>query len=237
MLFSGPGMTAAASPTTTKPTTVSQLVTLALGFAAVGLRFRRSRGIERQQLKWLVYAASFLPLASVNSIVPVLGSWSLLVLWGVVYTVPVAMGIAILRYRLYEIDLIIRRTVVYAAVTAVLALVYWGSVVILQQVLRPFTQGSDLSIVGSTLAVAALFLPLRQRIQTTVDRRFYRQRYDAARTLEAFSGRLREQLDLDALGTELLAVVDMTLQPQRRSLWLRTQIKGRSRNDPGTLVL
>jgi hypothetical protein len=199
---------------------VSQLVTLALGFAAVGLRFRRSRGIERQQLKWLVYAASFLPLASVNSIVPVLGSWSLLVLWGAVYGVPVAVGVAILRYRLYEIDLIIRRTLVYGTLTPALGLVYWASVVVLQQLLRPLTPGSDLAIVGSTLAVAALFQPLRHRIQQTLDRGFYRRRYDAVRTLEDFSSRMRADVDLDSLGAELLAAIRQTMQPQNLSLWL-----------------
>jgi hypothetical protein len=139
--------------------------------------------------------------------------------------VPLSIGVAILRYRLYEIDLIIRRTLVYGALTVGLALVYWGSVVLLQQLLRPLTQGADLAIVGSTLAVAAIFQPLRHRIQQTVDRRFYRQRYDAVRTLEGFSSRLREQVELDSLGAELLAVVTQTMQPQRVSLWLRAPEK------------
>jgi hypothetical protein len=132
-----------------------------------------------------------------------------------------AVALAILRYRLYDIDLIIRRTLVYGVLTALLALAYWASVVVLQRILQPLTQGSELAIVGSTLAVAALFQPLRQRIQLTVDRRFFRQRYDAARTLEAFSARLREEIDLDALGDELLDVIGRTMQPTSFSLWLK----------------
>jgi branched-subunit amino acid ABC-type transport system permease component len=133
----------------------------------------------------------------------------------------------VLRYRLYDIDLIIRRTLVYGVLTIGLALVYWCGVVVLQQVLRPLVQGSDLAIVGSTLAVAALFQPLRRQIQHTVDRRFYRQRYDASRTLEAFSSRLRQEIDLDSLGAELLAVVGQTMQPQQISLWLRPPVERR----------
>jgi branched-subunit amino acid ABC-type transport system permease component len=134
----------------------------------------------------------------------------------------VSVGIAILRYRLFDIDLIIRRTLIYGVLTVGLALAYWCGVVVLQQVLRPLVQGSDLAIVGSTLAVAALFQPLRHWIQRTVDRRFFRQRYDVSRTLETFSSRMRDELDLDSVGAELLAVVRQTMQPQRLSLWLRT---------------
>jgi hypothetical protein len=142
--------------------------------------------------------------------------------------IPASIGIAILRYRLYDIDLIIRRTLVYGALTAALGLVYWASVLVLEQVLRSLTQGSELAIVGSTLAVAALFQPLRQRIQETVDRRFYRQRYDAGRTLEVFATRLRDELDLDSLGAELLEVVGKTMRPERVSLWLRPPAKRRN---------
>jgi hypothetical protein len=153
-------------------------------------------------------------------------SWLFGVAWALgVASMPLAIGIAVLRYRLYEIDRLINRTLVYALLTVGLGLTYWASVALLQQLLRPLTQGSDLAIVGSTLAVAALFQPLRHRIQQTVDRRFYRQRYDASRTLEAFSSRLREQVDLDSLGAELLAVVGQTMQPQRLSLWLRPPAK------------
>jgi hypothetical protein len=188
----------------------------------VAVRFRRSRGIERLQLKWLAYAGSLLPVvAVVNSGIPIFGSWGLLAAWIAIYAVPIAIGVAVMRYRLYEIDLLIRRTLIYAVLTAGLGAVYWASVVVLQQALRPFTQGSELAVVGSTLAVAALFQPARGKIQQAVDLRFYRRKYDAARTLDAFSSRLREDIDLDNLQSELLAVVNQTMQPAQTSLWLR----------------
>jgi hypothetical protein len=150
-----------------------------------------------------------------------LGAWGDLLNTIAFYGFPVSIAVAVLKYRLYEIDLIIRRTLVYGALTVGLALVYWGSVVLLQQLLRPLTQGSDLAIVGSTLAVAALFQPARQGIQRLVDQRFYRRKYDAVRTLESFSARLREQVELDSLSAELVRVVRQTMEPTTASLWLR----------------
>jgi hypothetical protein len=208
-------------------------VTWVASVLSLVVRYRRSGSLERQQIRWLIFSVVVLLATQpfVSFVQPLVSDDVRFVLVGVVFLalagVPVSIGLAILRYRLYEIDLIIRRTLVYGALTVGLALVYWGSVVLLQQLLRPLTQGSDLAIVGSTLAVAALFQPLRHRIQKTVDRRFYRQRYDAVRTLEDFSTRLREQIELDSLGAELLAVVGQTMQPQRLSLWLRPPVKRR----------
>jgi hypothetical protein len=136
--------------------------------------------------------------------------------------VPVAIGFALLRYRLYDIDLLINRTLVYGALTATLVAVYVGSIVVLQGLLRAFIgQESQLAIVASTLAVAALFNPLKHRIQAFIDRRFYRRKYDARKTLEAFSSTLRDETDLEALSHNLVGVVRETIQPAHASLWLR----------------
>jgi len=197
------------------------VITLLAAAASLVVRFRRARGAERQQLKWIASAASIGPL------IAVIGAWFWPAWQAQAATllgaglIPIAAGIAILRYRLYDIDVVINRALVYGALTATLAGVYLGSVLSLQLLLAPLTASSKLAIVVSTLAVAALFQPARRRIQAIVDRRFYRSKYDAARTLERFGAQLRDEVDLDALGHELRAVVAETMQPAHVSLWLR----------------
>ncbi len=204
--------------------------TVVAAAVALGLRFRRSRGDERRQLKWLVYAAGLLAVSAPISIfaAEALGDVEVggLSVSDVVFTVllngvAVAVGIAVLRHRLYDIDLVISRTLVYGGLTATLVVAYLGSVLLLQVALRPITSDSDLAIAGSTLAVAALFRPARRRIQSQVDRRFYRRRYDASRTLERFGARLRDEVDLDSLGSDLRGLVRETVEPAHVSLWLR----------------
>lgn len=198
-----------------------------LSLASLVVRFRRSRGVERQQLKWFTYAAL---LAA--------GSWVLLTPTGVgdrlggpvwflfealsSWMIPGAIGVAVLRYRLYDIDRIVNRTLVYGLLTVLLGGVYAGAVLVLGH-LSGGVGGNPPSwaIAGATLAVAALFQPARRRIQQAVDRRFNRHRYDAAKTVDAFSARLRNELDLDTLSDELLTVVDQTVEPTKVSLWLR----------------
>jgi hypothetical protein len=184
--------------------------------ASLVVRFRRSRGEERLQLKWFTYACALLPLVVLSDQLP--DALSNLLFAVVVSCLPVAAGVAILRYRLYEIDRLINRTLVYGLLTVLLGLGYAAVVLGLGRLLP---QGSSLAVAAATLAVAALFQPARRRIQQAVDRRFNRRRYDAARTIEAFSARLREQVDLDTLSAELLAVVDQTVQPTAAGLWLR----------------
>jgi hypothetical protein len=208
------------------------------------LRFRRSRGEERQQIKWIAFAASIVGLVFLSGIVTSFIPWEALgtggrpLLWleylerfleSVVVLsyagVPIAVGLAVLRYRLYDIDVVINRTLVYGALTATLVLIYFGGVATVQVVFRALTgqeEQPQLAIVVSTLVIAALFNPLRHRIQSFIDRRFYRRKYDASKTLEAFSAKLREEPDLDALNAELLGVVRETMQPAHVSLWLRS---------------
>jgi hypothetical protein len=196
------------------------VVLAAAAFGSLVLRFRRSRGEERQQLKWFTYASALLPLSVVGDVLatPV---GELLLAVPIVF-LPVATGIAILRHRLYDIDRLINRTLVYGLLTALLAGVYAGLVLVLGQLFGGVGEDPPSWVVaGATLAVAALFRPARRRIQAVVDRRFNRRKYDAAKTVEAFSVRLRDELDLDALSAELLVVVDKTMQPTRASLWLR----------------
>ena len=207
---------------------------LASAFGLV-VRFRRSRGVEREQLKWLATAGAlvaFLFLVTLMSTLvtqTAMGGQEVPAWVGLLQAVsapafvllPISIGIAILRHGLYEIDVIINRALVYGLLTAALVGVYLASVLLLQLALNPLTEQSDLAVAGSTLAVAALFRPARTRIQAAVDRRFYRSRYDAARTLDAFATRLRHELDLDAVGTNLRAAVHVTVQPAHVSLWLR----------------
>jgi hypothetical protein len=193
--------------------------------ASLVVRFRRSRGVERQQLKWMAAAAA-LVVASwlVNAFFDqAVGKDISLILPLTLLALPAAATTAILRYRLYDLGLVVNRTLVYGALTAALAGAYIGIVLLLQLALEPLTSDSGLAIAGSTLAVAALFRPLRGRIQELVDRRFYRRRYDAARTVEGFSARLRDEVELEALSAELRGVVRETVQPAHLSLWLRAE--------------
>jgi RsiW-degrading membrane proteinase PrsW (M82 family) len=201
------------------------LLVLCAGAAVLSLvlRFRRSRGVERQQLKWFTSAGvlMFLWLVVGDYLLPDVTVFD--VFSGLtVALVPVAAGIAILRYQLYDIDRLINRTLVYALLTALLGGFYAGVVLVLGQVFGGVGRDPpSWAVAAATLAVAALFQPARRRIQAVVDRRFNRGKYDAARTLEAFSSRLRDGVDLDTLTTELLAMVDQTMEPTKASLWLR----------------
>jgi hypothetical protein len=208
--------------------------------ASLVVRFRRSGSVERQQIKWLALAAVLIPVwfltnAPVQAAAPNL----FLVLDSFFFSamIPLAAGIAILRYRLYDIDVIINRALVYGVLTAALALVYFGGIAVLQGLFRALGGGeSQLAVVASTLVIAALFVPLRRRIQAFIDRRFYRRKYDAVRTLEIFSARLRDETDLDTLGGDLVAVVRETMQPARASLWLRpSHDASRVRQGDGTV--
>jgi hypothetical protein len=199
-----------------------QMFGLAGAIVSLVIRFRRSVGLERLQLKQLVFAGSFILPAGVLAVTFWYESFLVRVLLGVaLLALPIAAGLAILRYRLYDIDVVINRALVYGALSATLATVYLGSVLVLQLVLSPFTEGSTLAVAVSTLAVAALFRPARARIQDVVDRRFFRSKYDAGRTLEQFGSHLRDQVGLEDIGTDLLTVLGETVQPTHASLWLR----------------
>jgi hypothetical protein len=213
--------------------TMSPALFIAAAFSLF-VRPRRAVGVERQQLKWLAYAAGGLAIVSILVIVtiaidtPRWYDWSANAIFvAVIPGVPIAIGIAILRYRLYEIDVIINRILVYGSLTAVLVALYFGGVATTQAILQALTGREELpqpAVVASTLVIAALFNPLRQRVQNLVDRSFYRRKYDAAKTLETFSAKLRDETDLDSLNSDLLSVVRDTMQPEHVSLWLRPEV-------------
>jgi hypothetical protein len=212
---------------------VFNMVALVLVVAAawsVFMRLRGAIGVERQQIKWFAYAAAATVMGLVLAYiipdvidVPLwferIGHAIFLLL---IPAIPISIGIAILKYRLYDIDLLINRTLVYGSLTATLVALYFGGIVVLQRIFVALTgETSTLAVVASTLAIAALFNPLRRRIQSFIDRRFYRRKYDARKTLEAFSSTLRDETDLEALNDDLVGVVRETMQPAHTSLWLR----------------
>jgi len=211
------------------------VLTSLVSLVSLVLRFRRSRREERQQIKWVAYAAAIIAAyllvdsifgEALDPISPILSAIFFGSLW-------VAIGVAILKYRLYNIDLLINRTLVYGALTAILAAVYFGGIVVLQRLFVVLTGGkSTLAVVASTLVIAALFNPLRRRIQSFIDRRFYRRKYDVTKTLETFSAKLREETDLDALSDDLVGVVRETMQPAHVSLWLRPDSPPRGSEGP-----
>jgi hypothetical protein len=217
------GLDAEAAATLTRVSGLLIVVGVFGSVASLVQRWRTSRGQVRQQIKWVGMAG--LALAACLAIDVALGEGGTDVgffLFTLGYSlIPVAAGIAILRHRLYDIDLLIKRTFVYGATTVALAATFWIGILALQRSLSPVTSGSELSIAASTLVSLALFQPIRRRIQVAVDQRFDRSRYDAARTLEAFADRLRDEVDLDALRTELVGSVRQTMAPAYTSLWLR----------------
>jgi len=216
-------------PNAYKPVQVLMLVLIAVSVVSLLMRRVYTRGVERQQTKWFTYTTA---VAASGAILQYIISEPLELVWlgGVAYAlvliglvgIPISMGIAITRYRLYDIDLLINRTLVYGSLSAILVALYFGGIVVLQRVFVLLTgQQSTLAVVASTLLIAALFNPLRRRIQSFIDRRFYRRKYDARKTLEAFSATLRDETDLEALNNDLVGVVRETMQPTHVSLWWR----------------
>jgi hypothetical protein len=222
---------------------VLNMLPILYGVVAFSLfvRMRRAAGVERQQIKWFVYAAAatIWGIAFAYMIPDMVATprWfdrvGFALNIAVTPAIPISMGIAILRYRLYDIDIIINRTLVYGSLTAMLVALYFVGIVVLQRGFVALTgEKSTLAVVASTLLIAALFTPMRRRIQTFIDRRFYRRKYDARKTLEAFSTKLRDETDLDALGEDLVGVVGETMHPAHVSLWLRPEMasKGEQAN-------
>jgi hypothetical protein len=214
------------------PVLIALVSTVALCVLAVLIRYRRSGIVEREQLKWFLFASAIFIAVYTYAGIFYIGvdspGWLTIIFDLIIIFIPVSIGIAILRYRLFDIDIIIRRTVTYSILTALLALIYFGGVVLLQQLTRSITgESSDVAIVVSTLVIAALFFPLRRRVQSAIDRRFYRRKYDAAKTLAAFGVTVRDEVELDKLTSELLNVVSETMQPASVSLWLKAEKGGK----------
>jgi hypothetical protein len=215
------------------------------------VRYLHSGKEVREQIRWLAFAASVVVLGISSMIVigtffasdaaggadPLLAQLLQDAITISFAGIPVAIGFAVLKYRLYDIEIVINRTLVYIPLTATLVALYFGGIVVLQRLFVLLTgETSTLAVVASTLVIAALFNPLRRRIQSFIDRRFYRKKYDARKTLEAFSSKLRDETDLEALGVELMGVVRETMQPAHVSLWLRPDTDSKSRQISGPLV-
>jgi hypothetical protein len=231
------------------PFGVAALAPAATGFAAVSsplfligllislgspfVRLPQMPGVEREQVKWVASGGALLAVAQLLSglllrigLAPTVGEFLSHALYALgVVAIPATMGVAILRYRMYDIEVIIRRTLIYGSMLAVLAAAYLGGVVLVQSILRGFTSGSEIAVAASTLLTIALFQPLRSRIQRGIDRRFYRSRYDAARTIDAFAEQLRDEVDLEAVRAHLLATVGHTVAPVHASVWLRERAR------------
>jgi hypothetical protein len=215
-------------PNVWKLTQTLMLTLIFVSAASLYMRLRRASGVERQQIKWFTYTgvvASSAALLTYTISEPLGALWlkwvGYVAMQLALIGMPISMGIAILRYRLYNIDILINRTLVYGSLTAALVALYFGGIVVLQRIFVLLTgQKSTLAVVASTLLIAALFTPLRRRIQLFIDRRFYRRKYDARKTLEAFSGKLRQETDIEALNDDLVEVVRETMQPVHVSLWL-----------------
>jgi hypothetical protein len=211
--------------------TLAPILYVAIAFA-VFMRLRRAVGVERQQLKWFAYAVAIFAIGTTLNVInfaidaPSWLQWAANAIFTAAgTTIPISIGIAILRYRLYDIDILINRTLVYGSLTVTLVVLYFGGIVVLQRVFVLLTgQQSTLAVVASTLVIAALFTPLRRRIQSFIDRRFYRRKYDARKTLEDFSAQLRNETDLNVLSDDLVGVVAETMQPAHVSLWLRPEL-------------
>jgi hypothetical protein len=227
-------------PNTSKAIEAFMYTLVVVGATSMLARLRHAGRLERQQIKWFAYATTFVISGVIlkNFVYPPVDVmwvwWVGLILTAVgVIGSPIAMALAILRYRLYQIDLLINRTLVYGSLTATLIALYFAVIVVLQSLFVVLIgEQSTLAVVASTLVIAALFNPFRSRIQAEVDRRFYRSKYDARKTLESFSAQLRNETDLDALSDELVSVVRETMQPEHASLWLRQPV-GRTRSESG----
>jgi hypothetical protein len=214
------------------PSSLTILIVILMvgGMVSLAVRYRRAAGIERQQLRWVVAAIAFLVVAIpggfvLSLLIPSSGNAGSGLAWiGAIIgypLIPIAIGIAVLRYRLYEIDRIISRTISYGVLTAIISGLFVACIFLFQEVLAPLTQSNTLAVAGATLLVFSVFQPLRRRVQARVEQRFNRARYDGDRTLALFAGRMRDEVDLGRLATEIAATVARTVEPASVSLWLR----------------